>query len=93
MIVKVLGKYWRLEFTRLKTIRGSCDSPDTPKKSIRIASNLKDKEKLEVLIHEVIHAAGWNLCEEFVEQLAYDLSNILWRVGLRFDKHNSDSKK
>ncbi|MEM3062592.1 MAG: hypothetical protein QW303_03470, partial [Nitrososphaerota archaeon] len=64
MKIKVLNKYWKLEFTRLRSARGLCDSPDTPKKTIKIESRLGDRERLEVIIHEVIHAAGWNLCEE-----------------------------
>ena len=37
MRIKVCGKYWKLLFTDLdEETRGECDSPDTPKKQIRI---------------------------------------------------------
>jgi hypothetical protein len=63
--------------------RGDCDAPTTPNKEIRIASNLRGEERLEVLIHEMVHAAGWHIDETFVEQFASDAARALWRQGYR----------
>lgn len=84
MLVEILKKRWKLRFTRLKINRGECDSPTTPGKEIRIDSELRGEELLEVVTHEVVHAALWHLDEEYVEATAHDLARILWRLGLRF---------
>ena len=36
---------------------------------------------MEVLIHEMLHAAGWHIDESFVEQFASDAARTLWRLG------------
>lgn len=82
-LVKILGKVWRLRFPLLTAQRGDCDSPDQKNKEIRVSSSLKGEERLEVLIHEMVHAAGWHLDESFVERFAADVARALWRLGYR----------
>jgi len=49
MRIKVCGKYWELLFADLdEEPRGECDSPDTPKKQIRICNSVTGEEELEV---------------------------------------------
>jgi hypothetical protein len=36
-----------------------------------------------VLIHEIVHAAGWHIDETFVERFACDAARALWRLGYR----------
>ena len=83
MRVKILGKFWRLRFAPNMASRGDCDPPDKRGKEIRIASSLRGEEKLEVLIHEMVHAAGWHIDEEFVDRFAKDAARALWRLGYR----------
>jgi len=83
MRVKVLGKIWRLRFAPNMGARGDCDPPSAPGKEIRISSSLLGEERLEVLIHEMLHAAGWHIDESFVEQFACDAARALWRLGYR----------
>jgi len=83
MKVKVLGKTWQLRFAPNLANRGDCDQPDQCGKEIRIASTLRGEERLEVLLHELVHAAGWHLDESFVEQFACDAARALWRLGYR----------
>jgi hypothetical protein len=83
MRVKVLGKVWNLRFAPNLANRGDCDPPDQPGKEIRIASTLRSEERLEVLLHELLHAAGWHIDESFVEQFASDAARALWRLGYR----------
>lgn len=83
MKIKILGKLWDLRFVHNLTNRGDCDSPIKPFKEIRVSSALKGEEKLEVLLHEMFHAACWNLDEEFVEEFAVDVARNLWRLGYR----------
>jgi hypothetical protein len=44
---------------------------------------LQGEEKLEVVIHELVHAAGWHIDEEFTEIFAKDVARVLWRLGYR----------
>jgi hypothetical protein len=63
--------------------RGDCEPPDKRGKEIRISSSLRGEQRLEVLVHELLHAAGWHIDESFVEQFARDAARTLWRVGYR----------
>ena len=81
MRITILGKRWKLRFAPNMGVRGDCDAPTTPNKEIRIASSLRGEERLEVLIHEMCHAAGWHIDETFVEQFAGDAARVLWRLG------------
>ncbi len=83
MRITILGKHWNLRFAPNMADRGCCDSPGCKKKGIRILSSLKGEERLEVLIHEMLHAAGWHIDEEFVERFANDCARALWRLGYR----------
>lgn len=58
---------------------------DIKKKEIRIApKNLSDqKELLNTLIHEVVHAHWANLAEDYVSKFADGLADFLWEVGYR----------
>lgn len=86
MRIAILGKRWNLRFAPNMANRGDCDAPTTPNKEIRIASNLRGEERLEVLIHEMVHAAGWHIDEEFVERFAGDAARALRRQGYRTDR-------
>ncbi len=84
MRVKVGNKYWNLLFTELdEETGGECDSPDTNGKQIRIATDLKKQDELEVIIHELLHAADWSKDEEWVEVIADDIARVLWKLGWR----------
>jgi hypothetical protein len=84
MRVRVLGKDWRMRFVpNLGSNRGDCDPPDRRAKEIRVAAGLRGEERLEVLIHELVHAAGWHIDEGFVERFAADAARVLWRLGYR----------
>lgn len=83
MILQVLGKRWKLRFVPHLHPYGECDSPDTKAKEIRIRASLRGEEKLDAIVHEMIHAAGWHIDEYFVNQLATDIARTLWRLGYR----------
>jgi hypothetical protein len=87
MQVRMFGKRWRLRFVpNLGANRGDCDGPAQARKEIRVASGLRGEERLEVLIHEMVHAAGWHIDESFVERFAQDAARVLWRLGYRTDE-------
>ena len=86
MRIKVGNKYWSLVFTELdENTGGECDSPDTKGKQIRISTDLQREEELEVVIHELLHASDWSKDEEWVEEIAQDISNVLMRLGWKKD--------
>lgn len=63
---------------------GDCQPPKTAAKEIRISAQVRGELLLDTLVHELLHAAGWNLSEEFVAEFASDVARVLWRLGLRF---------
>ena len=83
MQVRILGKLWSLRFVPLRLFRGDCDAPSTPRKEIRIHSGLTGEERLEVILHELRHAADWSRDEQFIAAEARDMARILWRLGYR----------
>ena len=84
MRIKIGNKYWNLIFTELdEETGGECDSPDTNGKEIRIATDLKKQDELEIIIHELLHAADWSKDEEWVEVIADDIARVLWKLGWR----------
>lgn len=93
IVVTILGKQWEMcwrkrlpSVGRGKVCHGECDSPDTPGKQIRIRAGLSDEEHLDVLIHEMLHAAAWHIREDLVDQFATDVAAVLVRLGWVRDK-------
>ncbi|HEY2759904.1 MAG TPA: hypothetical protein VGI75_04155 [Pirellulales bacterium] len=84
MRIKILGRVWNLRFApHLGPNDGFCDPPTTTNKSIVVAKGLSEKDQLEILVHEMLHAGGWHFDEEYVTQFARDISHVLWRLGYR----------
>ncbi len=84
MRVSILGKFWRLLFTKdgLGSKNwGLCDPPTLRDKAIRVDPDLKGQKRMEIIIHEVTHASGFHLSEEYVEEFARDLARILTKAG------------
>jgi len=82
--IRVRGRSWNLQFVRVPNdADGICDAYDTPGKRIRISPSLKGERKLEVIVHEVLHASHWDMAEEAVEETARDVARVLWRLGWR----------
>jgi hypothetical protein len=83
--ISILGKRWLLSFvSRLRDgIRGECDDPNAIRRRIRIKMGLAPKEELDTLIHELLHASDWHKDEAWVEQVATDIAEVLWKLGWR----------
>lgn len=84
--VTIRGRRWQILFTvdLPRNVDGLCDPPDTPRRSIRIRKTLKGERLLEVLLHEIEHAAHWTQAEESVAEIAEEKARILTRLGIRF---------
>lgn len=78
-------KRWKIIFEKMATSRGMCDSPETKNKAIRIDPRVKKNDLLylDTVMHEALHAACWNLDEEFVEEYATKTAQLLYRLGFR----------
>lgn len=71
-------------------LHGDCVVPERPRsrlsrkeRKIRIDKTLHDEDFLETLVHEVYHAANPDKNEEWVQDPAEELKNILWLFGYR----------
>lgn len=87
MRVTIRKKRWNLVFKNLRNQkrRGYCEAPHEKNKEIVIDSRLRGQERLQVIVHELIHAMGWHLDEEFVQESGDDLGRVLWNLGYRTD--------
>ena len=81
MRVYIHHKCWNFVFAELDDYRGECDHPDTKGKTITVDSRIDGEERLEVIIHECLHSASFDMSEEWVEQTAIDIARILTRLG------------
>ena len=84
MQISICGKRWNLRFIprdrRLDHL-AKCDPPDSPNKEIVIQGGQSQLDELDCLIHEMAHAANWNLDEGHVTQWATDVARTLIRLG------------
>jgi hypothetical protein len=80
------GKKWLWRYSNLKG--QAVGWTDWEKQKVLIHSGLrKDRSRLEVELHEGLHASlGPNMSEECISITAHDLSVILWRLGYRLVK-------
>ena len=96
MQLTIMGRRWNLVFVDHidgQGARGECDPPDAPKKEIRIRARLNGEEKLEVLIHEMLHAASWHIDEEFVKQFSADAARNLTQLGFTDGEENRNGHR
>ena len=80
-ILKIRGQKWRLRFVPyLGEAEGVCNKPE---RTIRIALGKSDQDTMDSIIHEVLHAALWDLDEDAVFTTANAISEALWKLGYR----------
>ncbi len=78
-----MDRKWKLRYVRSLPggDYGRCDPPYRIGKEINILDSLTGEKRLEILLHELLHAAGWYIAEEFVEQYAKDAARIAFAEG------------
>ena len=65
-------------------IYGTCDDPKSKNKSIVVDSRLSGEIELDTIIHELLHAASWEVFDDdFVDTTATSIARILHRLGYR----------
>lgn len=92
MNIRLLWRRWVLRFVPNlgPKKRGDVDPPWKTGKAIRIQSGLRGQEKLEIIIHECLHAAFWMIDEEYVHTFAEDIAKVLWDLGLRWKDEDDE---
>ena len=64
---------------------GLCDPPDKRDRTVRISKATPPAMLLEVILHELLHAAFWDLSEVAVDTAAEDISRALMAMGVYID--------
>lgn len=90
MRVKIVGKYWNLIFIKRngnRSFYGICEVTSSVPKSkvIKIEKGHTDEKTLELIVHECLHAACWDLSEELVTGYAHDVAKVLTKLGYHRD--------
>jgi hypothetical protein len=87
MRITVMGRRWWLRFVPRRVTGwntdGWCDPPSKPGKQILIAQSLNDERRLEVVIHEMLHAADFDKKEEWIKTVAADIARVVLKLGYR----------
>ena len=84
MRVRLGGKYWTFRFAPNMRDYGDMQDPGKAQgRLIRVGTWQGEQDTLDTIIHEVLHAALWDLDEEAVHDTANAISAALWRGGYR----------
>lgn len=73
-------------------VYGECSDPNSKSPMIRYFVGLKGMRRLDVLIHEMLHACFWDLDEEGIEESASDIARALWRLGWLMNDEEGSTK-
>lgn len=87
---KIAGVRWLWRYTRLKGMAaGWTQYPDSKNKKIApkilIDSALTGRQRLEIELHEALHACFPQIDEDVITEAGKDLARILWTLGYRID--------
>lgn len=83
MFLTIRGRRWRFRRRPIRKDQGRCEHPRAPAKEIVVAAGLTGEEELNTTLHELLHAAFWDLDETAIEEAGTDLARALWRLGWR----------
>lgn len=79
--VFINGDRWRLKFCRTpKGLLGDCNYKTN---TIRVSERLSGEDRMDVILHELIHARWPDLHEDAVCEFASELAGILTREGFK----------
>jgi hypothetical protein len=77
------GKTWKFYNTLIPTHDGDTDNEE---RVIRLQQKVSEKRRLEITLHESLHAFCWQLSETSVTEFAEEMAVILIREGLTNQK-------
>jgi hypothetical protein len=83
---RIAGRVWRVRFEPARimgTDWGRCWLPAGRHPLIQVRRALRGQRALDVLVHEVLHAARPELVEAEIEATASSIAAALWRARYR----------
>ncbi|NBQ15149.1 MAG: hypothetical protein EBU31_11225 [Proteobacteria bacterium] len=83
---KIAGRTWRIRYEDAKTMGkdwGRCWLPAGRHPLIQLRRALRGYRAMDVLVHEVLHAAHPEHEEAAVEATATAIARALWKAGYR----------
>jgi len=87
LTAKLGGKEWLVHFVRSREIPsdrwGDCGHPDDRTPTIRVRRAVEGINRMDLIIHEALHAIYPDESEEIVHRSATELANLLWACGYR----------
>jgi hypothetical protein len=84
MKVTIGGRKWVLRFVKAGDIgKQNMGESNIELKEIKILDSLKGEQRLDCVIHELLHCCGWHVDEEFVSRFANESAAVLWKLGYR----------
>jgi hypothetical protein len=78
--VKIRGKVWTIRDADLDGNLGECTWAD---RLIEIQPRQSDPDRLDTLIHEMLHALYQTMAEKEVRRVAKALAEAIWKDGWR----------
>jgi Zn-dependent peptidase ImmA (M78 family) len=82
--ITIDGRRWLLRFTRLKGQADGWTCYDEATPRMLIDERLKKGQRLETIVHELLHASlGPTISEEAVTEAARVIRRTLWNLGYR----------
>jgi len=78
-----MGKRYKISLD--ERLDGYADAPEfsNGKREVWINPDLFDERRLDVIIHESLHACWPEAGENVVDRTARDIARFLWRLGYR----------
>jgi hypothetical protein len=83
--IRIRGQYWLLLSKVMRKLDGIVSHPKDSQKELWIRRSLVGFELLESLIHEMLHAAFPDVTEAVIDEVAHDISTVLWELGYSAD--------
>lgn len=81
------GRKWRIKLVPAREMPrdalGDCDHPPGPHPTIRVRRNLSQRQMLEILLHELLHASRPELDESAIAQSAKECAAGLYAMRYR----------
>lgn len=64
---------------------GDADPPTVKNPRVRVHRKMQGKgeSELDVLVHEALHLAFWDVDEEVINRVGLDMARMLWKLGYR----------
>lgn len=83
MRCKLGGKWWQFRYANMVDYGDCTDPGKADGRLIRVRASQSERDMLDTIVHEALHACRAELAEEAVADTASDIARLLWRLGYR----------